>query len=126
MNLTERRAIFIYEAARLQAVAVGAPVVPEPWFERDEVFRSQMLSVIEMMCGPDRKHDLEELHDDWIRAYEAMGWTYGPVRDPIAKTHPDMVPFGELEPRERDKDAVFVALCEIARQWVIDYPEEAG
>ena len=123
-TLNERRAIFVYEGARMQADSVGAPIIPEPWTERDEAFRSQFLGVIEMMCGPDRKSSPEELHDDWVRAYEEMGWTFGPVRDRDAKTHPDMVPFGDLDPRERDKDAVFVALCELARQWVIEYPEE--
>ena len=29
-----------------------------------------------------------------------------------------MVPFDQLEQREQDKDAVFIALCEIARQWI--------
>jgi hypothetical protein len=75
-----------------------------------------------MMCGPDRKSSPEELHDDWVRAYEDMGWRYGPVRDKDAKTHPDMVPFDELGFREQIKDAVFVALCEIARQWIV--PDE--
>jgi hypothetical protein len=123
MNLNEQRSWFVYEAARLQASAVDAPVVPEPWHERDEAFRTQFLDVIAMMCGPDRKANPEELHDDWVRAYEVMGWRYGPVRDPEARTHPDMVPFDQLEPRERDKDAVFVALCEIARQWVREYDQ---
>ena len=113
-----QRAIFVYEGARLQAQAVDAPIVPEPWWERDTAFQEQFLAVIEMMCGPDRKTSPEELHDDWVRAYEAMGWTYGPVRDVEAKAHPDMVPYWDLERRERDKDAVFVALCEIARQWI--------
>lgn len=53
-----------------------------------------------------------------------MGWRYGPVRDREAKTHPDMVPYDELERRERDKDAVFVALCEIARQWISPIPDQ--
>jgi RyR domain len=117
-DLTERRAIFVYEGARLQAIAVDAPIVPEPWGEREEPFRVQFLDVIEMMCGPDRKTSPEELHDDWVRAYEQMGWRYGPTRDREAKTHPDMVPFDQLEQREQDKDAVFVALCEIARLWI--------
>lgn len=121
-TLTERRTIFVYEAARLQAMAMDAPIVPEPWEEREPAFRSQMLEVIDMMCGPDRKSSPEELHDDWVRAYEAMGWRYGPVRDPKAKTHPDMVPFDELGFREQIKDAVFVALCEIARQWIVPDP----
>jgi RyR domain len=117
-DLTERRAEFVYESARLQAMAVSAPIVPEPWSEREEPFREQFRGVIETMCGPNRKSSPEALHDDWVRAYEAMGWVWGPVRDPERKTHPDMVPYNELEPRERDKDAVFVALCEIARQWI--------
>lgn len=124
--LNERRAVFVYEGARMQAAAVDAPIVPEPWPERDEAFRAQFLDVIAMMCGPDRKHSPEELHDDWVRAYEAMGWQYGPVRDREAKTHPDMVPFDDLEQREQDKDAVFVALCEIARQWINDPPRQNG
>jgi RyR domain-containing protein len=118
MSITEARARFVYEAARLQAFAVDAPVVPEPFDDRDGPFRLQFLNVIEMMCGPDRKSSPEELHDDWVRAYETMGWRYGPVRDVEAKTHPDMVPFDQLEQREQDKDAVFVALCEIARLWI--------
>jgi RyR domain len=119
-SLNERRAIFVYEVARMQAAAVNAPIVPEPWNEREEVFRTQFLDVIEMMTGPDRKSDPEELHNDWWDKYIEMGWTYGEVRDPVAKTHPDMVPFADLGWEERNKDAVFVALCEMARQWILD------
>jgi hypothetical protein len=119
-TVNERRAVFVYEGARLQAAAVGAPIVPEPWADRDEAFKAQFLDVIAMMCSTFRKDSPEELHDDWVRAYEAMGWRYGEKRDVEAKTHPDMVPFDDLEPREQAKDAVFVALCEIARQWIVD------
>jgi RyR domain len=120
-TLNERRAIFIYEGARVQADSVAAPIVPPPWADREPAFRTQFLKVIEMMCGPDRKSSPEELHDDWVKAYEAMGWRYGEVRDAEAKTHPDMVPFDKLGPEEQVKDAVFIALCEIARQWIVDY-----
>lgn len=120
VTLNERRAVFVYEVARQQAAAVDAPIIPEPWSKRDAAFRAQFRDVIAMMTGPDRKSDPEELHNDWWRKYEEMGWVYGPERDPVAKTHPDMVPFNELGWRERNKDAVFVALCEMARQWIID------
>lgn len=118
-TLTERRAIFVYEAARMQAEAVDAPIVPERWSKRDAAFRAQFLEVIDRQCGPDRKTDPEELHNDWWDKYLDMGWVYGHERDPVAKTHPDMMPFGDLPWRERNKDAVFVALCEIARQWIV-------
>src|SRR5262249_3992665 len=117
-------AIFVYEGARLQAIAMDAPIVPEQWEDRETDFRTQFLDVIAMMCGPDRKAAPEELHDDWVRAYEKMGWSYGPVRDREKRTHPDMVPFDELGFREQIKDAVFVALCDIARQWIVPDPVE--
>lgn len=117
-GLRGRRAEFVYEGARLAASAALAPIVPEIWDRRDDAFRSQFIDVVERQCGPDRKDSPEELHEDWVKAYEAMGWKYGPERSPVAKTHPDMVPYAELGQLERDKDDVFVALCEIARKWI--------
>jgi len=118
--LNERRAIFVYEAARFQADAMDAPIIPPPWDMREVAFRDQFIPIIAMMCSDERKSNPEELHNDWVQAYEAMGWQYGLVRDPEAKTHPDMVPFGELGFAEQIKDAVFVALCEVARQWIVE------
>lgn len=53
-----------------------------------------------------------------MEAYEAMGWTYGPQRDPKKKPHPDMVPFYELNDKERAKDEIFLALCDLARKFI--------
>lgn len=117
-DLNERRAKFVYNGARIAAIAANAPIVPEWWGDREKPFRDQFLEVIEKQCGPDRSADPEQLHNTWMQAYYDMGWTYGEVRDTEKKTHPDLVPYWELGQLERDKDAVFVALCEIARQWV--------
>ncbi|SKT46285.1 RyR domain-containing protein [Mycobacteroides abscessus] len=119
-TLLERQAIFIYEGARLQAAAVNAPIVPEPWSTRDDKFKAQFLDITAKMMGPDRYTNPEAAHDSWWRAYEALGWTYGPVRDPELKAHPDMIPFDDLGYEERIKDAVWIALCEIARQWITE------
>ena len=122
-TLNYRRAKFVYEGARIAAIAAKAPIVPEPYDDREEPFRSQFEAVIERQTGPNRSADAEALHEDWVRAYEKMGWVYGPVRDTEKKTHPDMVPYNELGQLERDKDEVFVALCEIARKWIYDLEE---
>lgn len=119
-TLTERRARFVYEGARIAAEAARAPIVPEPWEEREEAFRTQFLEVIDRQTGPQRSGSPEELHGSWMQAYVEMGWQYGPERDPERKLHPDLVPYDQLGQLERDKDAVFVALCEIARQWIYD------
>ena len=119
-DLTTRRAIFVYDAARLAAIAAGAPIVPVPWAEREDDFRSQFLKVIERQCGPHQSHSPEELHGSWMQAYFGNGWVFGEKYDREARTHPDLVPYADLGTLERDKDAVFVALCEIARLYVRD------
>lgn len=43
----ERRAVFVYEGARIAAVAASAPVVPAVWEEREEDFREQFIRVVE-------------------------------------------------------------------------------
>ena len=114
-QLIERRARFVYESARLAAEAANAPVIPAHWEEREEPFRKQFQEVIKRQCGEQRSKSPEELHGGWMEAYFAMGWTYGANYDPAKKTHPDLVPYADLGQLERDKDSVFVALCEIAR-----------
>ena len=120
MNLTERRSRFVYEAARLAAQAANAPIIPVVWEERETAFRDQFLKAIERQCGEQRSMSPEELHGSWMQAYFAMGWVYGETYDREKRLHPDLVPYAKLGQLERDKDAVFVALCEIARQWIYD------
>jgi len=111
------RTEWIYEAARLEAIASNRRIVPEPWVERDSTFRTQMIAYVEGLADKPLPTP-EEAHDSWWREYEAMGWTYGPVRDTEAKTHPDMVPFDELPEDERTKDEIFLALVEFAFRFI--------
>ena len=108
---------FIYEVARLEAIASGRSIVPELWSERDEKFRSQMTEYVESLRGKALPTH-EEAHDSWWRKYEEMGWVYGAVRDTEKKTHPDMVPFNDLPKDERDKDEIFLALVAFAFKYL--------
>lgn len=117
-DLNKCRAAFVYDGARLAAIAALAPIVPVPWAEREDDFREQFLVIIERQCGEQRSNSPEELHGSWMQAYLRMGWVYGEVYDRERHVHPDLVPYAELGQLERDKDAVFVALCEIARQFI--------
>lgn len=123
MSITEQRAEFVYNAARIAAKAAGAPIIPVIWEEREEPFKEQFLKVIERQCGEQRSHSPEELHGSWMQSYFSMGWVYGAKYSKEKKIHPDLVPYADLGQLERDKDAVFVALCEIARQWIYDSPK---
>ena len=44
----------------------------------------------------------------------ATGWKYGPVKNPDAKEHPCMVPYAELPPEQRRKDALYLAMVKTA------------
>jgi len=123
-NLNERRAEFVYNGARLAAIAANAPIVPVQWSEREGAFKTQFLDVIERQCGEQRSVSPEELHGSWMQSYLTMGWVYGKVYDREKRIHPDLVPYALLGQLERDKDAVFVALCEIARQFIYDNTEK--
>lgn len=118
MSLNERRSKFVYDAARLAAMAANAPIVPVPWQEREADFKEQFLDVIERQCGEYRSTSPKELHISWMLSYLDMGWTYGETYDRENRKHPDLVSYARLGQLERDKDAVFVALCEIARQFI--------
>ena len=85
-----------------------------------DAFKTQFLDVIERQCGEQRSMSPEELHGSWMQSYLTMGWVYGEAYDRERRIHPDLVPYALLGQLERDKDAVFVALCEIARQFVYD------
>lgn len=119
-TLTERRAEFVYNAARLAAIGSNAPVVPVEWKDREQPFRDQFLMVIERQCGDQRCKSPQELHSSWMQAYFTMGWKYGEKYDRENKIHPDLVPYDDLGQLERDKDAVFISLCEIARLYIYD------
>ena len=122
-NLNERRAEFVYNGARLAAIAAKAPIVPVEWSEREDAFKLQFLDVIERQCGEQRSMSPEELHGSWMQAYLTMGWVYGDTYDREKRIHPDLVPYALLGQLERDKDAVFVALCEIARQFIYEWQD---
>jgi len=118
--LNEKQAEFVYDAARLAAQAAGAPVIPVMWVWREDSFKEQFRDVIDRQCGENRSSSPEELHGSWMQAYFEMGWVYGEEYSREKKVHPDLVPYEQLGQLERDKDAVFVMLCEIARQYIYE------
>lgn len=45
----------------------------------------------------------EQEHERWVLLKLAQGWSYAPTRDDDARRHPDMVPWRELGPEERQQ-----------------------
>jgi len=100
----------ITEIIRLEAIWSNRSIIPEVWAERDETLRKQMVDIVKRYLAMERLPTPEEAHNSWMKSYFEMGWKYGEKRDPVLKTHPDLVPYNELPKDERDKDAIFLAL----------------
>ena len=45
-------------------------------------------------------------HDLWAQKRLTEGWSYGPERDDTRKTHPDLVPYGQLPESEKEYDRI--------------------
>jgi len=43
-------------------------------------------------------------HERWYAERRRQGWTYGKKEDPVAKTHPCMLPWDEIKPDEKGND----------------------
>lgn len=50
------------------------------------------------------EHLAENNHDHWARKRLDEGWRYGPARNDAEKTHPGLVPYGELSEPEKEYD----------------------
>lgn len=111
-HVTARRAAAIarvcHEANRAWCVENG-DYSQQPW-DRAPRWQKQsaMAGVRMVMKNPDVTP--EESHENWLENKKATGWTYGPNKDEVAKTHPCMVHYDELPEFQRTKDEMFVAI----------------
>lgn len=97
-----------HEANRAYCQALGDDTQP-PWrdaptWQRDSAVKGVMLHMEPADYGP------EASHEAWMKHKIADGWTYGPEKDPEAKTHPCLVPFDQLPREQQAKDFIFRAI----------------
>lgn len=96
-----------HEANRALQLAIGEPDPSPHWEDAPDWQRDAAIAGIEVAQGG---ASAEELHEAWTERKRAEGWAYGPVKDADAKTHPCLVPYAELPPEQRLKDALFSAI----------------
>ncbi len=104
----ERIARVVHEALSAWSRANGEPGYA-PWDEAsDEDRASTEASVRHALANPG--DDDPKQHDQWAGQKREAGWTFGPVKDPAKKTHPDLVPFDQLPKSVQQKDALLRAI----------------
>lgn len=77
-----------------------------PWDDAPNWQRESAVKGVEMhLANPNATP--EDSHISWMKEKEEKGWKYGEFKDDLAKTHPCMVPYVQLDERQRAKDWIF-------------------
>ena len=104
----EEIARVVHEANRAYCVTQGDFSQPV-WDEAPDWQRQSALKGVQFhLDNPTAKP--ADSHNSWLNEKIATGWVYGPVKDPIAKTHPCFVPYEQLPAAQQKKDALFIAV----------------
>ena len=69
---------------------------PKPIYTGDVELPEELLALTEQIA--------ENAHDVWAVGRLKEGWRYGPVKDSISKTTPDLMPYSELPESEKQYD----------------------
>ncbi len=98
-----------HEANRALQAVQNDPAVPvaPPWDDcGEEMQRSAESGVAAVLNGATPA----ESHRAWVKFKRNHGWVYGEVKDEIAATHPNLVPYEDLPEEQRVKDDLFAAV----------------
>lgn len=99
-----------HEANRVLCASVGDNS-QKPWNEAEQWQRDSAVAGVKFrLANPNAKESAQ--HDAWCADKIKDGWTYGPVKDAAAKTHPCLVDFDALPPEQKAKDVLFCAVVD--------------
>lgn len=96
----------VHEANRALQIVLGETPTGH-WMEIDQAMRMSAVDGVENVIDGATP---PENHANWMNFRSKQGWTYGPVKDPEAKTHPCMVPYEYLPQQQKLKDYLFSAI----------------
>lgn len=98
-----------HEANRAYCAAIGDDS-QSPWENAPEWQMDSAVSGVQKIADGEITAP-EQSHEGWSAHKLAEGWKYGEVKDPEAKTHPCLVPFGELPLEQQLKDRLFFSIA---------------
>lgn len=93
-----------HEANRAYCIAIG-DTSQVAWENAPEWQRESARNGVVGVIGGNTPR---ESHESWAREKAAAGWLYGTRKDPVAKTHPCLVPYDDLPEEQQKKDFIFV------------------
>lgn len=109
MFTAEQIAEVCHEANRALTKHVGDVPVQPPWPDAPEEMRTSSIRGVQFALDNPNATP-EEQHREWALDKLNDGWSYGPSKDAVAKTHPALIPYNRLPEGTRKKDALFRAV----------------
>ena len=97
-----------HEANRTYRTVAHQPPGP-PWYATDSDSRERLAAAVRFALE-NPTLSAREGHERWMTEMLAAGWTHGPTKDAATKQHPCLVPYDDLTPEDRAKDALFLAI----------------
>lgn len=97
-----------HEINRAYCTAIGDNSQPA-WEDAPQWQKDSAIAGVEAILG-NLETTPEQSHENWSAHKIAEGWVFGPVKDPVAKEHPCLVPYSELPVEQRVKDYLFGAV----------------
>lgn len=91
-----------HEANRAYCIAIGDNS-QQSWGETSQDNRDASVALVRRTVDGLTP---EQEHEGWCKVKREQGWQYGPARDNEKKLHPCLVPYAELPPAQRAKDAL--------------------
>ncbi|MHB1000480.1 MAG: RyR domain-containing protein [Armatimonadota bacterium] len=98
-----------HEANRAYCLQIGDDS-QVAWEDAPEWQRQSCMSGVDLIIeSPDTTPEM--LHQNWLQYKVEGGWTFGDIKDEVAKTHPCLVPYAELPDAQKAKDAIFQSVA---------------
>ena len=99
----------VAHAANAQWCSANGDDSQKPWFQTEQWQRDSAIAGVKFKVkNPDAPDSAQ--HDAWMKDKVDAGWVYGESKDPLAKTHPCIVPFDQLPEFQQKKDKLFQAI----------------
>lgn len=98
----------VHEAVRGLQYVQNDPSPSDPWQVCDPATRDLVTASVTRA----RRAAItpSEHHAAWVEARTSQGWRWGPVKNAADKTHPLLVPYEDLDPGQRLKDELSLAI----------------
>jgi len=96
-----------HEANRAYCMGIGDHSIPA-WDVAPEWQRASAIAGVEAHLA--KPLSPRESHESWLKAKEAAGWKYGPMKRPEVLEHPCMVSYDQLPLEQQLKDHLFAAV----------------